>query len=202
MGLLQTHLLSSHSLLKGQTCSKSQTAPKAKFDLGRQKPLHSSQAALTKCNSFLSSASESPGTPRNTTEDELVPCSVLGCKFQCISRKVTGEIAALQVAHAGTLGTAQVCSQDGDLPEEQQADSGACPAHSSLLVPCLDVHPLCSGLLEGETLTVLTFPGSHFWDLGSACTWHSKPFPSLTLFSFPCSSAYVSPHQLPASLLS
>lgn len=73
----------------------------------------------------------------------------------------------MQVAHAGTLGTAQVCSQGGDLQraEEQQVDSGACPAHSSLLVPCLDVHPLCSGLLEGETLTVLTFPGSHFWDL-------------------------------------
>lgn len=61
----------------------------------------------------------------------------------------------------------------------------ACPAHSPFLVPCLEIHPLCSGLVEGETLTVLTFPGSHFWDLGSACTYQPEPFPSLTLFSFP-----------------
>lgn len=109
-GLLHTHLLLSHSLLKGQTCSKSQTAPKAKFDLGRQKPLCSSHAALTRCHHFLSSASESPGTPRNKTGDEFVPCNLLGCKFQCIRRKVAGEAAAVQVAQAGTLRTAQLLS--------------------------------------------------------------------------------------------
>lgn len=194
--LLQTHHLSSHSLLKGQTCSKSQAAPKAKSDLVRQKPLHSSHAALTKCHSFLPSASESPGTPRNTTEDEFVPCNLLGCKFQCTKRKVTlpgltGDAAALQVAHAGTLGTGEVCCQGGDLqrPEEQQADSGGlfCPLFSS-------------GTRSGCTSPVFSTAGGRNSDsidlswlpfLGSACT-KPKSFPSLTLF-FPCSSAHVSP---------
>lgn len=67
-------------------------------------------------------------------------------------------------------------------PEEQQADSGACPAHSSLVVPCLGVHPLCAGLLEGGILTVLTFPGSRFWDLpahtSQSLFLHSPPSPS------------------------
>lgn len=45
---LQTQLLSSHSLHEGQTCNKCRAAPKTKLFLVRQKPLHSSQVALTK----------------------------------------------------------------------------------------------------------------------------------------------------------
>lgn len=99
--LLHTHLLSSHALLEGQTCSKSQAAPKAQLGLVRQKPLHSSHAALSKCHPFLSSAWESPGRPRNTTEDEFVTCHLLGCKLQCIRRKVALPGVTLQ---AGTWG--------------------------------------------------------------------------------------------------
>lgn len=119
--------------LKDGLCSKSQAAPKGKLDLARQKPLHSSHAALTKCHSFLSSASESPGTHRNTTEDEFVTCNLLGCEFQWTRRKVTLP----GVTPRRYTGDRRVCCQGGDLqrPAEQQADSGACPAHSSLLVP-------------------------------------------------------------------
>lgn len=82
------------------------------------------------------------------------------------------DCVALKVAHAGTLGTGELCCRGGDLKraEEQQADSGglSCPLSSSGTMSG-NTSPVFR-LVEGETLTVLTFPGSHFWDLGSACT--------------------------------
>lgn len=77
--LLQTHLLSSHSLLEGQTCSKSQAAPKAKLDLVRQKPLHSSHAALTNVTIFcpvFQKAQAHPETQQRMNLSLLISCAV------------------------------------------------------------------------------------------------------------------------------
>lgn len=51
-------------------------------------------------------------------------------------------------------------------------------AHSSFSIISEYSSPLCSGLVEGKVLTILTF----FCDLGSVCTYHADFIPSFDLF--------------------
>lgn len=51
-------------------------------------------------------------------------------------------------------------------------------AHSSFSIMSEYSSPLCSGLVEGKVLTVLTF----FCDLGSVCTYRPDFIPSFDLF--------------------